>query len=194
MNPNFVRMLYQMELKIDQILNSNRLFNTNGSNPDMKDVTDAIRNDSNVFNTLQKDVKTILSINCGDATCEQYVIDELFPHINNENVIHTDILIPSDNKNGVIKKSAATALENHVTDLVLCFFPYFGSEGYSNIIAQYFKAKYLIFVGEFYEDGSCDPGNLISQIEKNMEILIIQKITNEDYASSDCVVVCKMKK
>ena len=160
----------------------------NGSN--MDDVVKIIRKNSKVFDTLQKNVKTILSINCGDAVCEQYVIEKLFPYI--KNVIHTDIIIPSNNKNRVIKKSAATALKNHVTDLVLCFFPRYNSKGYSNIIDKCFKAKYLIFLGEFREEGHCDPAELISQIKEEMDILLCEQI-NYFMGIKDHIVVCEMK-
>ena len=186
----------QQKSKKEKIEKNYKLFSNYGAHPNMEHVVWVIQRSSKALATLKKDVKTILSINCGDAVCEQYVIDRLFPHIENENVIHTDIIIPSDNKNGVIKESAATALKNHVTDLVLCFFPAHHSEGYSDIIIKYFKAKYLIFLGEFKAGGHCDPGELIPQIyeEMEMDILLDKQVS---YCSTkditDNVVIFKMK-
>ena len=172
---------------------SNHPFNKYGAKTNMNDVITIIKNEKELLFKLQSNVNSILSINCGDAVCEQYVVEKLFPNVSN--VIHTDIKLPEgDNCHGVLKKSAADALKDYSdVDLILCFQPKCSDRGYENIFKKNFKAKYLMYLGHYYHGGHSDPANLIMQITGKMTELFFATVVDCTYMDSDHLVIFERK-
>ena len=122
---------------------------------------------------LTKNVKSILSINCGDAVCEDYFARELFPDVTS--ITHTDFNLPSDNRNKVVRKSALKAVRKYNRDLILCFMPSYAAN-YHKVVRK-MTCKYFIFLGSLNNYGCCDPGGkFILDIKRNLKLLRITTI------------------
>ena len=162
---NFIHSEYGLQVNIQRVINT-------------------LKRDKTVFEELQSNVTSILSINCGTADCEQFFVEALFPNV--KDVHHTDIEIRDEvkkkkknNPHGVIEMDAKTALIEYKDkcDLVLCFFPYFKAVGYKGIIKNYFKGKYFIFYGEFDDYGHCDPEDeFIFSLRKNLNMIACHQV------------------
>ena len=149
------------------------VFNQFGGWPDITLAVEEMKSQIWLMDMLTRNVKSILSINCGNAVCEDYFARELFPDLTS--IIHTDINLPSDNRNRVVRKSALKAVRKYNPDLILCFMPS-ASANYEKVVPN-MNCKYLIFLGSFKNYEYCDPdGKFILDIQRNMKLLRITTI------------------
>ena len=173
-------MIEDMEYRNEERLRKNKLghvINDHGGECDIDEMISILKREKRLVEHLQRNVKSILSINAGNGKCEQHFCSELFP---NAKVIHSDIEPPCKEENyyDVKEMSAFDAIQKIPSDMVLCFMPSSESNGYLDLVPN-LKSKYFVFLGPLEEGGPCDPCYDYDSPRGNLNHSLVQQLKYE---------------